>query len=387
MRKKTKTHEELREARRQRIEKKNKKKFPILKILFAIVILAILCGGVYLLYQKGIVGFSSETEAIYYTPTQHISGISFKNTYYLTTIDGLKSVNASGKDTDHNVNSTISPFIRGMKEPVYLKSDKTVLAYDIGGKSALLFDESGIVAPLNFDREIIRARMNQKGQFVVILNEDGAKAAVKVFDEYGNEQYTWYSGTAYVVDAVIHPKNDMMAVLTNDVSGGGITSKLLFFRLDTEEPVKGYVIGDKMAASVSYTDRYALVLCTNGLYIMTDSGELSMVMQMGDKKLKYFDYFTDGSILLCFENTASETYLCQVYDKKGREVSGFTLDSFVKIGDLTDNKFLVHKRKEVLSVRKNGKVLNSELLDFEVKDVGYFKNKIAIIGQERMILK
>lgn len=374
-------------SERPRLHKKRKPKFPFLKIGFAVLIVALLCGGVYLLYQAGVFGFSSEGQLVYYTPMQHISGTSFKNTFYLTTIDGLKSVDVNGKDTDHNVNSTISPFIRAMKEPVYLKSDKTVLAYDIGGKTAMLFDESGIIAPLSFEREIICARMNQKGQFAVILNEDGAKAAVKVFDGYGNEQYTWYSGTAYVVDAVIHPKNDMMAVLTNDVSGGGITSKLLFFRLDTAEPVKGYVIGDKMAASVSYTDRYALVLCTNGLYIMTDSGELSMVMQMGDKKLKFFDYFTDGSILLCYENTASETYLCEVFDKKGRQTSTFTLDSFVKIGDLTNNKFLVYKRKEVLSVSKKGKILDSQVIDFEIKDADYFKNKIAIIGQERMLLQ
>lgn len=385
MKKKPMTMEERKELRKQRMERK--KKFPVLKLLFALVILVLLCGGIYFLYQTGVIHFSSQAETVYYTPTQHISGMSFKNTYYLTTIDGLKSVDSMGKDTDHNVNSTISPFIRAMTKPVYLKSDKTVLAYDISGKSALLFDESGIVAPLSFDREIIRARMNKKGQFVVILNEDGAKAAVKVFDAYGNEQYTWYSGTAYVVDAVIHPKNDMMAVLTNDVSGGGITSKLLFFRLDTEEPVKGYVIGDKMAASVSYTDRYALILCTNGLYIMTDDGELSMVMQMGDKKLKFFDHFTDGSLLLCFENTATETYLCEVYDKKGRQTATFSLDSFVKIGDIVNDKFVVHKRKEVLSISKSGKILDSIVTDFEVKDVDYFKNKIAIIGQERMLLQ
>ncbi len=370
---------------KERKEKNHKNSF--LKFLFAILIVALLCGGVYLLYQTGIVQFSSEGKIVHYTPMQHISGTSFKNTFYLTTIDGLKSVDVAGNDTDHNINSTISPFIRAMKEPVYLTSDKTVLAYDIGGKTAMLFDESGIISPLSFEREIICARMNQKGQFVVILNEDGAKAAVKVFDEYGTEQYTWYSGTAYVVDAVIHPKNDMMAVLTNDISGGGITSKLLFFRLDTAEPVKGYVIGDKMAASVSYTDRYALVLCTNGLYIMTDSGELSMLMQFKDKKLKFFDYFTDGSLLLCYENTASETYLCEVYDKKGRQTSTFTLDAFVKIGDITNNKFLVHKRKEVLSVSKKGKILDSQIIDFEIKDVNYFKNKIAIIGQERMLVQ
>ncbi|MBQ7792011.1 MAG: hypothetical protein IJ367_00760, partial [Clostridia bacterium] len=383
--KKPQTIEERRELRRRRAERK--RKFPLGKILVAVVFLAVLCVGIYLFVQSGVLHTSTQAEAVYYTPAQHISGVSLKNTYYLTTIDGLKSVNASGKDVAHDVNSTISPFIRAMKEPVYLTSDKTVLAYDVSGKTALLYDESGIIAPLSFDKEIIRANMNKKGQFVVILHEDGSKAAVKLYNEYGNEIYTWYSGTGYVVDACIHPKNDTMAVLTNDVSGGGLTSKLLFFWMDTPEPVRGQVIGDHMAVSVSYTDQYALILCTNGLYLMTDSGELSLVMQINDRKLKFFDHFTDGSLLLCYENTTSETYQCEVYDKKGRKISEFTLDAFVKIGDIGKDKFLVYKRKEVLSVSKKGKILDSLTTEFEVKDVGFFKNKIAVIGQERMILQ
>ena len=251
----------------------------------------------------------------------------------------------------------------------------------------MLFDESGIIAPLSFEKEIIRADMNAKGQFVVILHEDGSKAAVKVYNEYGNELYTWYSGTGYVVDAKINSKADMMAVLTNDVSGGGITSKMLFFRMDTEEPVRGQVIGDKMGISLSYTDRYALILCTNGLYLMTDNGELSLVMQIGERKLKFFDHFTDGSILLCYENTATESYHCEVYDKKGRNAESFTMDSFLKIADISKDKFLVYKRKEILNVSKSGKILDSELTDFEIKSADYFKNKIAVIGQERMIIR
>ncbi len=385
MRKKAQTPEEKRELRRRRAERK--KKFPLGKILFAVVFLAVLCLGIYFLVQSGMFHTATGADAVYYTPAQHISGVALKNTYYLTTIDGVKSVNASGKDVAHDVNSTISPFIRAMKEPVYLTSDKTVLAYDISGTSALLFDESGIITPFSFDKEIIRASMNQKGQFVMILHEDGSKAAVKLYNEYGNEIYTWYSGTGYVVDACINQKNETMAVLTNDISGGGVTSKLLFFRMDTAEPVRGQVIGDNMGVAVSYTDQYASILCTNGLYLMTDSGELSLVMQLHDKKLKFFDRFTDGSMIFCYENTTSETYLCEVYDKKGRKTSEFTLDAFVKIGDIDKDKFLVYKRKEVLNVSKKGKILDSTLTEFEIKDVGYFKNKIAVIGQERMILQ
>ena len=386
MKKKPTTIEEQREARRLRLAKKNKKTVWKSKWLWMAVALVLILLGVSYLYHIEVLPIYAPAEIVYYTPATHTDGIYLNNHYYLTTIDGIKTVNIKGVDTASEVNATISPFVKAMKEPVYEKSEKTVLVYDISGTSALLFDESGIVTPLSLNGQIVRARMNRNGQFVMIVNEEGTKAAVKVYDMYGNEKYTWYSGTGYVVDAVINPDNEVMTVLTNDVSNGSVTAKVLFFRMDTAEPVRGHVVGNRMGVSVSYRGNQTLVLCADGMYLVTDSGDLSRICDISERELKFFDYFTDGSVLLCFAGNSVDTYNCEVYDAKGRRTAQFSLDAFVRIGDIEEDKFVVHKRKEFFKVTKQGKIMKSGVTDFEIQNVTYFQNRVAVIGQERMTL-
>lgn len=387
MRKKPTTIEEQREARRLRLERKKKKTLLKSKWIWIAVTVFLILLGVNYLYHIEVFPIYPPAQTVYYTPATHISGTYLKDNYYLTTIDGVKTVNIKGEDVAPEVNATISPFIKAMKEPVYEKSQNTVLVYDIAGTSALLFDESGIIAPFTFNGDIVRARMNQNGQFVMIVNEDGSKAAVKVYDQYGNEKYTWYSGTGYVVDATINPDNNVMAVLTNDVSNGSVTAKVLFFRMDTPEPVRGHVVGNRVGASVSYRGNQSLVLCANGLYLVTDSGDLSLITDVSGRDLKFFDYFTDGSILLCFTGNSVDTYSCEVYDAKGRRTAQFSLDAFVRIGDIEDDKFVVFKRKEFFNVTKQGKIMKSGVTDYDIQHATYFQNRVALIGQERMSLQ
>ncbi len=343
--------------------------------------------GVNYLYHIEVFPIYPPAQTVYYTPATKISGTYFKDRYYLTTIDGLKTVNIKGEDVAPEVNAAISPFIKAMKEPVYEKSQSTVLVYDIAGTSALLFDESGMIAPFSFNGDILLARMNQNGQFVMIVKEDGSKAAVKVYDQYGNEKYTWYSGTGYVVDATINPDNNVMAVLTNDVSNGSVTAKVLFFRMDTAEPVRGHVVGNRVGASVSYRGNQSLVLCANGLYLLTDHGDLSLITDISGRELKFFDFFTDGSALLCFAGSSVDTYSCEVYDTQGRRAAQFSLDAFVRIGDIEDDKFVVFKRKEFFNVTKQGKIMKSGVTDYDIQHATYFQNRVALIGQERMTLQ
>jgi hypothetical protein len=367
--------------------KKHNKRLPIFTILFVILILVGIYFGASFLYKNSLDIMKNQANQLFYTPNETTQDIAFKNTYYYTHIDGIKSVNQYGKDINLDANSAISPFIKGMQEPIFQKSEKSVLAFDIRGKLAILFNESGIITTINFDKQIINAKMNNKGQFVIIFIEDGSKAAVKAFDSSGRELLTWFSGTGYVVDAMINDSKNMMAIITNDIVSGSTSSKILFFELDNPEPISGKIIGDKICSFVSYYGEYSLVICDNGLYSISELGKITLAMDFASKKVKFFKSFTNGDLLICYANTNNEMFDIEVFNIKGKKIQSFSVDAFLEITDITKDKFLVAKRKEILSYSKNGKLLKIVPSDFEIKTASYFKDKITVLGNDRMMIK
>ena len=128
----------------------------------------------------------------------------FPNSFIINTIDGIKILNKKGEEINDSVASSISSYVKGMKEPVFCSNNKTVLIYDILGKTAVLFNEAGLIQSYNFPGDIITGNMSDSGYFSIVIKDAGSKAAVKAFSDKGTELLTWYSGKGYVSDAVIH---------------------------------------------------------------------------------------------------------------------------------------------------------------------------------------
>ncbi len=371
--------------RNKKREAKNKK----INIVKSILIIVFLAAAVFFSYKAFFEIRKNKTTAkedIYYTPAAQTTSGQFKNFFITTTIDGIKIINQNGEDVLSDVNMAVSPYVKGMNEPVFLTNDKTMLIYDISGKTAVLFSESGVIKTLNFPNEIIKAKMSKSGQFVVIVKTEGSKAAVKVYNADGNELMTWYSGTGYVADAQISDTKSAMAVVTNEVANSKISSKILFFTFDNPEPYMGKILGEGVAAYVSFYDDFAYVLCDNCLYFIDSEGELSKPAVFGKDRMKFFKSFKNGNLMLCKAANEPEKYEVCVYNSKGKQMSSFIMDSFLSVCDVSDKEFLVLKRRGVVSVSDHGKTIRDISCEFDVKNASYYKDKIAVLSQDSIFM-
>ena len=378
----------LRHAKRKEKKiKKAKNSNKALKVILLILIVTVLTFSGAYLYSVISDKKAVLEDEITFTPAHYTESISFKNSFIHTTAEGVEFINKSGKKVYEITASSVSPFVKGMSEPVMLTNDKAVLIYDIMGKSAVLFNEAGIIESYNFSGNIISGDLSKSGQFVFVVEDAGSKAAVKAFSASGSELMTWYSGKGYVADASINDKKSAMAVITNETLNGEVSSKILLFTLDNPEPYMGKVIGTTLAADVSYSGDNVFVVCENGVYHVNKDGDINSACSFFGKKMKHFSFFNNGNMLLIAENPALENYEGIVINQKGKTVSQFNVESFLDISDTDSDKFLVIKRKGVLSINQRGKIKKEIPCEFEVRDAKYLKDGIAIVSQDKIFFE
>lgn len=369
--------------------KTHKKSGSFFKAFFAILIIAfITVGGAYLYKLFAPKGEETDRDGyIGYSATQIVESVSYKNCFIVITTDGIKMVNKSGDDVNESVTSAVSPYVRGMKEPVFQTNDKTVLVYDIAGKTAVLFNEAGIIQSYNYSGEIINGKMSNSGYFVIVAEDSGSKAAVRAYSDSGSELLTWYSGKGYVADASIHNSQKKMAVVTNEIENGEVSSKILLFSLDNSEPYMGKGLGSRLAISVSFYNDTVYAFCENGLYMADKGNNVSLLYDFSNQKMKHCKFFDNGSVLIISENIVSENYRGVVLNSKGKMISDFNLESFLDISDAKKDEFLVIKRKGVFNITSKGKIKKEISCGFEVKDAKYFGGKIAILSADKIFFE
>lgn len=361
-------------------KKKKKKSFFKILIWTLIVVAGVFFG--YKLFLKIQSDNASSTDTIYNASSSGFKCAGFKNTLLVTTVDGIRMINQKGEDVFEDATQAVSPYIKGMNEPVFLTNEKTVFCYDIKGKIGILFSENGVIKTYNYQKNIIKAKMNKDGKFVTVTEEDGSKGVVRTYNKDGSEMMTWYSGTGYVVDAQISDEGGTMAVLTNEVEKNVISSKVLFFTLDSTEPYMGKIISENTACSLSYTGENAYIICDSCIYFIDKDGDMEKTFEFNDKKMKYFKSFENGCLFLCYGSQTDDGYIGEVYNGNGKQISSFNMDSFLSICDVSDSRLLVLKRKGVLSINSKGRIVKEVSCDFDVKNACYYKDKIAVLSQE-----
>lgn len=381
--------ERKRRAKSDENGKNKKKSGSFLKALLVILIVAaVTVGGAYL--YKLFAPKSEEADNdgyIGYSSAQAVTSVSYKNSFIVITTDGIKMVNKSGDDVNENVTSAVSPYVRGMKEPVFQTNGKTVLIYDIAGKTAVLFNEAGIIQSYNYSGEIISGKMSDSGYFVIVAEDSGSKAAVRAYSDSGSELLTWYSGKGYVADASVHNSQKRMAVVTNEIENGEPSSKLLLFSLDNSEPYMGKNLGSNFAISVSFYNDTVYAFCENGLYMADKENNVSLLYDFSNQKMKHCKFFDNGSVLIVSENIVSENYRGVVFNSKGKMISDFNMESFLDIADAKKDEFLVIKRKGVFNITNKGKIKKEISCGFEVKDAKYFGGKIAVLSADKIFFE
>lgn len=206
---------------------------------------------------------------------------------------------------------TISRQVFSMSEPCVATGGSTCLFYDIGGAALRAFFGKDYTE-LDSESTVVAASVNTAGYVAAVTEESGYKGCVTVYDADGDAVYKWYSGTSYVLDAVVTPDCSRMIALC----AGDAGSVVHFFRLTDEEPYANAEIPGELC--------YKLVCAENGSAYVLSSDSLRFFDKNGNQD----DIYDFGeSFLVDYEITDSLCCLALSRYVSGSEVTLLSFSS------------------------------------------------------------
>ncbi len=194
---------------------------------------------------------------------------------------------------------------------------KHVLLYDRGGKSFTVANGYTILYEETLESPILSGEMNQNGDFCIVTDENGYRAAVAMYDSRQNQLYKWFTSEYFVMLASPAPDGKHFAALCIREENGSAAFTVRGYSVTQEDPVYTIPVTAQAVYSIKHNARGDLVLiCDDGVYTYDDKGQ-----QLTQSS------FARGSLQLFTQHQGQMPALALQSDGAGEQVTLRILDS------------------------------------------------------------
>lgn len=229
-----------------------------------------------------------------------------------------------------------------MTAPALVSGGGRAVAYDVGGTSLYVIDQSGLLLelPTSEEEPYISATLSQDGELAVTAQKKGYKGCVKVYDRaLGPAPYFEFkSSQRFVLDGYIF--GDHLAAVTLGQENGVFVSNIVLYKMPETEPAADYSISGGLVAAVGELEGRLATVSDTALTFANAGGEITGAYSYSGSYLREYDLGGTGFAALLLNRYRSGSVGQLVTVDKNGEVLG-SLDV----------------REEVLSISASGRYL------------------------------
>ncbi|MCD7919694.1 MAG: DUF5711 family protein [Clostridiales bacterium] len=251
--------------------------------------------------------------------------------------------------------------------PVALSEGDIAVVYDVGGNDLMVIQREEVVFSYRTETNyaILGARLNENGYLTVIEEAAGYKAAVTVFDEGYDPVLKENISSVYVMDALVSPDNDTLALITIGQEDTSFASYLELYECATGEKLVGLNLGSDTVLDLYWTGDTIRIQTESGVMLVNGSGTL---LNSWSDSSQYLQSFAinglDFSVELMGKYKAGSMGQLMVIDENGDEYASRAIKEEVLsvsvagryIAVLTANRLMIFTRDldEYASIANGG---------------------------------
>ncbi len=372
------------------MEKKTKKKNPLLRLSAFLVTVALVAGALSLVVFRDQLNMDALKRYISYRSlTRDSQGQAQSFPYDGGPNDSFANLDGSllvAGDTGIRLYSPggvlLSDESVSLSAPVVYANRRYAVVYDVGGLSLRLYNGNGLLLSLESEGKLLSATVNSSGWLAVTHQKSGHKGAVTIFNGEQKKRMQFNFSSRFVMDALVAEDNSSVAVVSMGQSGSGFASYLSYYALDPSlevgthpdsAPLAECNLGSSVALSLRADGDRFRVLGDNSLSLCSASGERLARYDYSDRYLKEFSL--EGSsftALLLGKHRAGSAADLVVLDGNGQAAHTLSLN------------------EQVLSLSAAGRyigVLTADRLDIYTQDLTLYSTLEGTSGARRLLMR
>ena len=159
--------------------------------------------------------------------------------------------------------------------PALSAGERQVLIYDRGGKNYAVVNSYSCLGSGTLESPIVAGRMNARGAFCLVTDENGYRAAVTMYDARLNQVFKWQTSEYYIVLACPAPDGRTLSALCASERDGSTYYSVRVCSVREEEPLCEIPLEGRQVYSLCYNEEGNLVIiASDGVYIYESDGTL-----------------------------------------------------------------------------------------------------------------
>lgn len=297
----------------------------------------------------------------------------------------------NGKITFYNTNREAQWEVSGSKtSPKLTVSDEYVLAYYPNDKFVILTDGE-YTKKIKTDGGVSYAHVNKHGYCALIVEENGFKNQVAVYDDSGKSLYKWHNSDEYVTAVQISDNNKHMIASAVDLDDNKVGTKVLIFDITKRKDAEVVRFSDAVICSVQFISKKDfIVILDNETVCCNINKKMNWTIDYKGKNLCTYDVNNIGNTALVFGDdsamTGSEVLF---YNSRGKLKGESKTDTKVSQIDMQGSTALAVCEREFRILNSKGKLLHSQKLGYDARwsyFLGDKKTALAIAGSGAYIV-
>lgn len=297
-----------------------------------------------------------------------------------------------GRISCFNSNQELQWEITGSKTaPTVVTNGRYALTYYTEDKLAVV--TNGVkTRKINTDGNVLYGSVNSNGFCALIVEEDGFKNQIAVYDSDGKSLFKWHNSDRYITSVQLSDNNNSLAASELKLSDDGVFSNILLIDIRRDLDIEEISLGDCAVCGVQFISKNSFVAVTDGVTACyTTSKKEKWKIDYSGKVLFTYDMGSDGIALVFGEDdSALSSSQIEYYNLKGKKTGSFKSGERVESIEIADNVSLLSYGRKISVVNCKGKELSAKVLNYDIKESIFIGNKkcaLVISGSSASLIK